>query len=141
MSRGRALRSGVAYDMRSGMKVKGRNLVSDGEHPGIWVEKGWADPRHPSRFVNVPPPDGLHYRPGPPATHAIGARVDLAFSMRSDTHATGTDTAQPYDVLRREPSKTQVAVYLDFDAIFIGSPDEIDLDLSFRAYWVPSLAL
>lgn len=102
-SRGRALRTGVAWDMRTGMKTRGRKLMSDGERPGVYAEKGWVDQRHPSRYVNVPPPDGLNYRPGPPAMHAIGATVDLGTVVASDTTSLTDDgtSQQSADVLRR----------------------------------------
>lgn len=95
-SRGRALRTGVAWDMRTGFKTRGRRLISDGERPGVWTEKAWADQRHPQRFVRVPPPDGLNYRPGPPPPHSIGANVDLGWWMqsRNDGGVDGT-LAQP----------------------------------------------
>src|SRR5262245_42168513 len=102
-SRGRALRTGIAFDMRTAFKTRGRRLVQDGERPGILTERGWADQRHPQRFVNVPPPDGLNYRPGPPATHAIGAKVDLAWTIASDSHPlNGGFTNQATGVLRRQ---------------------------------------
>ena len=104
------------------MKVKGRKLVSDGERPGLWVEKGWADPRHPSRYVNIPPPEGLNYRPGPPAMHAIGAKVDLTWTMKSDTHVTPGDTQQPYGVLRRLPFQGS-AFSIDPEALVLGNAD------------------
>lgn len=112
VSRGRALRTGVAWDARSGFKVKGRKLVEDGERPGVYTVRSWADERHPGRFVHVPPPDGLSYRPGPPPMHAIGARVDLSYVIASDTHPlNGGYTMQPSDplgptVLERRPAPT-----------------------------------
>lgn len=120
-SRGRALRTGVAWDMKTGMKTRGRKLMSDGERPGVYTEKGWVDQRHPSRYVNVPPPDGLNYRPGPPAMHAIGARVDLSWVVASDTSyaSTDADTQQGVGVLRRASAPWMFA-YLDDDAIFVG---------------------
>lgn len=117
--RGRALRSGIAWDQRTGFKVKGRRLVSDGEKPGIWTTRENADPRHPQRFVRVPPPDGLSYRPGPPDTHSIGATVDMSWSMVSDTHPlNGGFTNQPFGVLRRSPLPL-LAVLADPNAIVI----------------------
>ena len=95
MSRGRALRTGVAWSQKSGFKVRGRTLGQDGERPGIWGERSWLDEASPQRYVSVPPPDGIHYRPGPPAAHSIGAKVDLTWVMQSDTHVAGSDTQQP----------------------------------------------
>ena len=80
------------------MKTRGRRLTSDGEKPGIWTERAWADERHPQRFVNVPPPDGLSYRPGPPPPPAIGAKVDLSWVMASDTSYAATDGTTPRDL-------------------------------------------
>jgi hypothetical protein len=68
--------------------------------PGIWTRD--PDPTHPSEYLRIPPPDGINYRPGPPAMHKIGVKVDLTWSMASDTHAENTDTMQPWGVLRRE---------------------------------------
>lgn len=124
MSRGRALRTGVAWDMRTGMKTRGRRLQEDGERPGVYTERGWADERHPQRYVNVPPPDGLNYRPGPPAAHSIGARVDLSWAMDSDTSFGSTDgtTQQAFGVLRRQPWRAMSFGAIDVGAILIGEP-------------------
>lgn len=99
MSRGRALRTGVAYDARTGLRERGRRLREDGEMPGIWTRD--PDPTHPSTYLRIPPPDGINYRPGPPALHSIGAKVDLAWTMQSDSHVAGSDTLQPPTVLAR----------------------------------------
>lgn len=34
--------------------------------------------------------------------HSIGAKVDLAWTMLSDNHVAGSDTQQPYGVLRNQ---------------------------------------
>lgn len=122
MSRGRALRTGVAFDMRDGMKTRGRRLVQDGEMPGVWTSKGNADPQHPSKYLRIPPPDGLNYRPGPPAMHSIGVKVDLAWSMQSDTHVAGSDTQQPFTVLARA-SFRPISISIIGDALDIGDAE------------------
>ena len=120
--RGRALRTGIAFDMRTGMKSRGRKLVQDGERPGIWTERRNADERHPGRYVNVPPPDGLNYRPGPPPAHALGAKVDLSWVMQSDTHTVGLGFfSQPYGVLRKKPIDG-IVVSCSPEALVIGNP-------------------
>jgi hypothetical protein len=142
MSRGRALRTGIAWDMRTGMKIRGRKLVSDGERPGIWTERSWADQRHPQRFVNVPPPDGLSYRPGPPPMHAIGAIIEMSWVMASDTSfdlTTDGTTMQRYEVLRRLAAPSCFAS-INPAAISVaqGSPDT---DHDWLASWVVPLGL
>jgi hypothetical protein len=110
VSRGRALRTGIAWDQRTGFKVRGRKLEQDGERPGIWTERSWVDHQHPQRYVNVPPPDGLSYRPGPPPMHALGDTVDMGWVMASDTHQPDTDTQQAFPVLKRYPAPQLFAV-------------------------------
>ena len=60
---------GVSYDQRTGKQVPGRKLRQDGEI-GIWTTK--PDQRHPQRYVRVPGPDGLGWRPGQRANESIG---------------------------------------------------------------------
>ena len=122
MSRGRALRTGIAFDQRTGFKVRGRQLRSDGERPGVWTTRENVDPIHPQRYVNVPPPEGLNYRPGPPPMHSIGAKVDLAWSMQSDTHVARSDTEQPYYVLRYAPFMP-ASINVIPDALDLGNAD------------------
>ncbi len=101
--RGRALRHGIAWDQRTGFKVRGRQLVEDGERRGILTTRDNADQVHPQRYVRVPPPDGLTYRRGPPAMDSEGARLDLSYFIQSDTHTVGLGfTQQPEGVLRRQ---------------------------------------
>lgn len=141
MSRGRALRTGVAFDMRTGMKTRGRKLQPDGERPGIWVERSWADRKHPQRYVRVPPPDGLTYRPGPPAQHKIGARVDLSWVMVSDTNC-GTDggtTQQAFGVLRRQDTPRMHAG-INYNSFFVGEVPSPDIE-EWHPIWVVSLIL
>jgi hypothetical protein len=117
--RGRALRSGVAYDQRTGFKVKGRKLVQDGEQP-IWTTRGNADQEHPQKYVRVPGPDSLAYRPGPPAMHSIGAIVDMSWVMASDTHQQNEgDTQQGVGVLRRFQAPA-LSIYIDPSEPYIG---------------------
>ena len=123
MSRGRALRTGVAFDQRTGFKVRGRRLVEDGER-AIWTTRDNADQAHPQRFVNVPPPDGISYRPGPPAMHAIGARVDLSWVMQSDTHELNGDVfQQPLSVLHKQFSPGGISLGCDKQNFFVGPVD------------------
>lgn len=35
--------------------------------------------------------------------HSIGAKVDISWTMLSDTHVAGSDTQQAFGVLRRQP--------------------------------------
>lgn len=112
--------------MRDGMKTRGRKLVQDGERPGVWTTRGNADQRHPQRNVNVPPPDGLTYRHGPPAAHSIGARIDITWTMQSDTHTiNGTPTQQPYPVLRRM-RLPPVFCWLNYDALVVATSGSVD---------------
>lgn len=70
MSRfGRAMRKAVAWDARSGMKVRAESLRADGELSGMMVSD--PDPVHPQRYVRPPPPDGLWYRPSAPRTDKL----------------------------------------------------------------------
>lgn len=118
------------------MKTRARRLIEDGERPGIWTERSWADPRHPSRFVNVPPPDGLNYRPGPPAAHSIGARVDLSWVMASDTSYAFTDgdTMQGLGVLRRAPAPV-LFLTISGDSLFVGeNPGALEGGLMWGGY-------
>ncbi len=126
MSRGRALRTGVAFDQRTGFKVRGRRLVEDGERPGVLTTRDNADQAHPQRFVRVPPPDGLTYRPGPPAQHSIGARVDLSWVMASDTHVAGSDTQQSEFVLRKSFSDLTAFCGLNLHDFFFGELVVVD---------------
>ena len=108
--------------MRTGFKVRGRKLVADGERPGIWTTRENADQLHPQRFLNVPPPDGLTYRPGPPQMHADGARVELSYVMASDTSYafTDSDTQQRFPVLKRFPLP-QLFLDARMDTLFVGN--------------------
>jgi hypothetical protein len=120
LSRGRALRTGVAFDQRTGFKVKGRKLIQDGERP-IWTTRENADQEHPQKYVRVPGPDGITYRPGPPAMHSIGAIVDCSWVMASDTHPLGDgDVQQGVGVLRRFTAPA-LSLYLDPSAVFVGT--------------------
>ena len=57
----------IAFDQRTGFKVKYKDLVEDGEHPHLLVEKGTEDPEHPQKYVRLPGPDQIAlFRPAPP---------------------------------------------------------------------------
>lgn len=102
----------MAFDQRTGFKVKGRKLVLDGEQP-IWTTRGNADQEHPQKYVRVPGPDNTSYRPGPPAMHSIGAIVDCSWVVASDTHPQNEgDTQQGIGVLRRLAAPA-LSLYLD----------------------------
>ena len=110
----------MAFDQRTGFKVKGRKLVEDGERP-IWTTRGNADQEHPQKYVRVPGPDGMSYRPGPAAMHSIGAIVDCSWVVASDTHQQNEgDTQQGIGVLRRLRAPS-LSLYLDPSAPFIGA--------------------
>jgi hypothetical protein len=70
----RAVRNGVAWDERTGLKVKGRQLRVDGE-TGILTR--YPDIIHEQRYVNAPSPDGVNYRPGSPPRHAINTSARI----------------------------------------------------------------
>ena len=72
----RRYRKGVTYDFRDGFKMKGKDLVLDGER-NIWVNKNNADERHPQRFRRPPGPDGTAWQPGIPAPHSIPVEVQV----------------------------------------------------------------
>lgn len=47
----------IAYDQRSGLKVKLKDIVNDGENRGVRTHFMNADPEHPQKFVRTPGPD------------------------------------------------------------------------------------
>lgn len=93
MARRRGVRDndGTAFDSRTGREVLGRKLRQDGE-TGIWTTK--PDPIHPQRFLRPPGPDGLGWRPGQGAMHAIGDVWRLGSGTWSP--ATATFTTMPF---------------------------------------------
>lgn len=113
--RGRALRNGVAWDERTGFKEKGRRLKMDGERGILTVD---ADPVHPQRFVRVPPPDGMNYRPGPAQRDSMGARVDLSYCVASVGRS--GNQSSPL-ALRREPSPFAMCVCVGFPITIRGN--------------------
>ena len=68
---GKRYRRGVAWDARTGMKVKGHKLREDARMKGIWTTD--PDPIHPQDLRRPPGPDGMHFLPGQPPQHSIGA--------------------------------------------------------------------
>jgi len=106
--RGRALRNGVAFDERTGFKEKGRRLRQDGERGILTTD---PDPVHPQRFVRVPPPDGMNYRPGPPQRDAMGARIDLSYCVAS-VGRSGNQSSRL--ALQRAPSPFAACVCIGF---------------------------
>lgn len=56
----------IAFEQRFGRKVLHRDLVEDGEIPGIRVHKGDADPEHPQKHRRPIGPDQIAlFRPQP----------------------------------------------------------------------------
>lgn len=70
----RSRNRGVAYDERTGLKVRGDRLRQDGEK-GIWTTD--PDPIHPQRFLRNPGPDGRYWTPGIAKNESHGATVYL----------------------------------------------------------------
>ena len=59
----------IGFDQRSGKKVRYRDLVEDGENPGLLVHRDEADPEHPQKYVRTPGPDQIAlFRPAPEAS-------------------------------------------------------------------------
>lgn len=98
----KALRNAVAYDERTGFKVRGRRLKRD-FYTGSWTED--PDPQHPQDFVRAPGPDGISYRQGPPAQHAIHGSCTLG----ADTLDVATMQVMPWPSLSFNPGTPLVA--------------------------------
>jgi hypothetical protein len=70
----RSIRNGVAYDQRTGFKVRGHRLREDGETGHLTTD---PDIKHEQSYVRTPTPDGVSYRQGPAPQHSIPSNTYL----------------------------------------------------------------
>lgn len=67
----------IGYDQRTGFKVRYRDLVEDGEIPGVRTHKREADSEHPQKYLRPVGPDQIAlYHPSPES-----ARHDLTLTV------------------------------------------------------------
>lgn len=121
----RYIRDTIAYDPRTGKKVRYDDIVEDGEQEGLFVAAEYADEINMQRFPVEFFPEGVLDKAYPPAerddiTMRVGSiyEAEPSFSLLTVMPAYGGGSS----IVETDTLETEVVTYMGENITYLGDP-------------------